>query len=356
MRFWIWIIAAGACATTAAAFVPRSSMPDITRQHRERVTCHNAYDALLETGKGGGTATQEEYAFGDAYEKAAEARQRCPAVPASLLGRAANRTVTHGETVARLVKYIENNDASAYFEAGTAAFEQKIPNVTQMDGISFFQKAAELGDPDGLYMMGRLYLGGQFGTKLDWKGAYPFFEGAAKAGHVDGIFLLGQYAYDGVLGKKNPKLAFAYYRQAAERGHVYATYMAAWQAGNGEGTKTDHVLAYRLARNLADQGETAAGAVLAASALLQQKNVKEHENEVLYWMDLAIREGDDKIKAEISKFRPQVVALYQKLKAPPEYRPRERKVCPMKTVCVVNHFSGLQQCTTNKDYWSDCDG
>lgn len=342
-------------ASAAAALDPKSSMPDITRQHRERVTCHNAYDALIDTGKNGGRATSEEMAFGEAYEAAAAAKQPCPKVPESVHARAANRAIRHGETVQRLLQYLENNDPSAYFEAGAAAFEQTIPDVTQMDGVNFFQKAAELGDPDGLYMMARLCLGGQFGTKGDWKCALPHLEGAAKGGHVDAIFLIGQVHYDGGVGKKNHKLAFDYYRQAAERGHVYATYMAAWQANNGEGTKKDHVLAYRLARNLAEQGEPAAGAVLAASALVYQHK-PENENEVLYWMDMAIREGDAKVSETISKLRPQVVAHYKKLNAPPEYKPRAWKACPMKTVCLVNQFTRMQSCTTNKDYWSDCDG
>src|SRR5688572_27424427 len=139
MRLGFWIIAAtGAFATAAAALGQQGSMPDVTRQHHQRVTCHNAYDALLATGKGGGSATDEEMRFGEAYEANAEAKTPCPAVPASLHARAANHIVSQGETVARLVKYIENNDASAYFEAGAAAFEQTIPDVTQQDGIAFF--------------------------------------------------------------------------------------------------------------------------------------------------------------------------------------------------------------------------
>jgi TPR repeat protein len=358
MRLWIGIIAAaGACTTAAWALAPKSSMPDITKLHRERVNCHGAYDVLFVSAKAGQAFSKEEESFALAYEAAAEAKQPCPAVPASLSARAANRTIVQGETFNRLVKYIDANDPTAYFEAGMSAFEGKAPGVDQAGGVEFIQKAAELGDPDAMFMMARFYLGGQFGTKLDWKGALPWFEGAAKAGHVDGIFFLGQYDYDGILGKKNHKRALTYYQQAAERGHVYATYMAAWLVNSGEGgVKKDHLLAYRLARNLAEQGEPAAGAVLAASALLQQKNVKEHEDEVLYWMDLAVREGDEKVSAEVGKFRPQVVSLYKKLKAPPEYRPRPFKACGTKTVCLVNQFTRVQQCTTNKDYWSDCDG
>ncbi len=356
MRAWIWVVAAmTAGATTAAALAPASSMPDITRLHHERQNCHGAYDLLIETAKARGAYSQAEGSFAEAYEAAAAAGQPCPAAPASLAQRATNRTVTQGETFNRLVKYIEKNDPTAYFEAGIAAIEGKAPGVDPAGGVEFIKKAEELGDPAAMFMMGRLYLGGSFGTKLDWAGAFPHFEAAAKAGHVDGLQMVAQYNYDGALGKKDRKAAFAYYQQAAERGHVYATYMAAWQANNGEGTRKDHVLAYRLARNLAELGEPAAGAVLAASALVYQRRPQD-EDEVLYWMDVAVREGDAKVADTIGKLRPQVAAHYQKLKAPPEYRPREWKACPMKTVCLVNQYTRAQSCTTNKDYWSDCDG
>jgi hypothetical protein len=124
---------------------------------------------------------------------------------------------------------------------------------------------------------------------------------------------------------------------------------------DGEGTPKDFNLAYRLARNLADRGE-AYGAVLSASALLQQKNAKDHEDEVLYWIDVAIRDGDDHIQTEVGKLRPQVVAAFSRAKAPPEYHPRVRKLCPLKRTCLVDRISGLQSCTTNIDYWNDCDG
>ena len=58
----------------------------------------------------------------------------------------------------------------------------------------------------------------------------------------------------------------------------------------------------------------------------------------------------------MAKFRPQVQAAFQRAKAPPEYTPREWKACPLKTVCLVNSSGVQYQCTTNKDYWNDCDG
>ena len=121
----------------------------------------------------------------------------------------------------------------------------------------------------------------------------------------------------------------------------------------GQGVKPDYDLAYRLGRNLVDRGEVV-GAVIAASALLQRRDVRKHEDEVLYWMDMAIQHGDAKIRADMSRMRPQVAQIYQKMKAPPAYKPRERKLCGLKTVCYVDRVTARRSCTTNVDYWSDC--
>ena len=159
-----------------------------------------------------------------------------------------------------------------------------------------------------------------------WPGLqYPRVPGHEIAGHVDALFLAGMYYNDGSLGvKRDGNKAFAYMTQAAERGHVYAAWVAATMANDGNGVKTDHLLAYRIARNLADQGEVV-GAVVAASALLQMKDAKDHEDEVLYWMDVAIRDGDDKIRSQVSELRPRVVAAFNRANAPPQYQPRAWK-------------------------------
>jgi len=217
-------------------------------------------------------------------------------------------------------------------------------------------KSGQLGYAHAQYFEALLYINGTATGKADYASALPLLESAAQAGHVDAMFLTGNYYYDGSLGvKKDSRKAFSYFSQAAERGHIYAAYMAATMANDGDGVKTDHALAYRLARNLADQGEMV-GSVIAASALLQMSDAKDHQDEVLYWMDRASRDGDEKIRGIMGEMRPKVVAAFNRANAPPEYHPRVWKACPMKTTCLVDTISGRRECTTNKDYWNDCDG
>ncbi len=341
-------------ATTAAAFAPGSAMPDLARQYAERQNCHGAYDVLVAQLKGGTALSEAELAWAKTYEANSTNGQPCPAPPEAVAKRATNRVVVTAEGHGKLVDYYKQKDAAAAFEAAYAVLTGKVQGVQPQVGFQLLQEAVALGDPNAQFFLAMLHIAGNVSGKADYASALPLIEQAAQAGHVDALFAAGNFHKEGIAGKADKKKAFDDYRQAAERGHLYAAIMAFYMIQDGEGTRKDFGLAYRIARNLADQGE-AYGAVLTASALLQQRSAKENENEVLYWMDVAIRDGDAKIKAEVGKLRPRVVAAYQRANAPPEYQPRVRKQCPMKTVCLVNHFSGLQSCTTNKDYWNDCD-
>lgn len=328
-------------------------MPDLSRQYFQRTNCHLAYDLIIESATAKQSVGAEEMSFATAYEAAATAGKPCPAPPASLAARAVNRSISTADGLRRIGQYISTSDPAAHYEAGMIILSGKIPDFSRDQGIQMVRRAAELGDPSAQMLMGSGYISGSFGAK-DYKSALPLIEAAAAQGHVDALFMAANFYKDGIANKPDKKKAFAYYGQAAERGHVYAAMLAFYMVQDGEGVPKDFKQAYRIARNLADQGETI-GAVLAASALLQQRNAKDQEDEVLYWMDVAIRDGDANIRNEVGKFGPQVVAAFKRANAPPEYIPRVHKACPLKTVCLVDRHSGARQCTTNKDYWSDCD-
>ncbi|HEY0028393.1 MAG TPA: hypothetical protein VGC35_11015 [Allosphingosinicella sp.] len=43
------------------------------------------------------------------------------------------------------------------------------------------------------------------------------------------------------------------------------------------------------------------------------------------------------MREKIGALRPHVAAAYSRATAPPEYRPREPKLCPLKRTGIVNH-------------------
>jgi TPR repeat protein len=337
----------------ASLFAASRSMPDLATQYAQRRNCYIAYDLLVEQSRAG-TISAAERAWGQSFEEAATAGKACPEPPQALAERASNRTVSTEAGLVRLAVYVKQKNPAALYDAAMAVLTGKAPNVDPKEGWGLLKLASDLGEPDAQYRLGLFFAGGTIGGKADYAAALPLIEAAAKANHPDALFQAGNFYKAGLGARTDKKKAFAYYQAAAERGHIYGAIMAYYMIQDGEGTAKDFNLAYRLARNLADRGEVY-GAVMSAGALLQQKNAKDHEEEVLYWMDVAIRDGDQRIQSEVGKLRPRVVAAFSRAKAPPEYQPRRRKLCPLKRVCYVNSFSGLQSCTTNVDYWNDCD-
>ncbi|RYE39859.1 MAG: sel1 repeat family protein, partial [Hyphomicrobiales bacterium] len=330
-------------ATGSALAVQRTgSMPDMATQYHKRMNCHGAYDVLIEDSKTGRQVSAEDRAFGKAYEDNAANGIACPQASAALLARAADHVVVTDDGLAKLASYHKLKDASAYFEAAYSVLTGKTKIVGPEVGWELLNQANILGSPEANYFSGALYAAGTIGGKVNYPEAFKHMKIAADAGHLDAIFQVGNFYAAGLSVKKDPKIAFDYYGKAAAQGHVFATYLAASMANGDQGIKADHDLAYRLGRNLADQGEVS-GAVIAASALLQMKDARTHEDEVLYWMDVAIRDGDTKIKDEIGKIRPRVIAAFKRANAPPEYHPRVRKACPTKTVCLVDRFTGARQ-------------
>ncbi len=355
LKFVLPVILVG--AGTAAAVQRQQGLPDIGKQYAERRNCHGAYDLLVEDRKAGRSVADADRAWAKSYEDvAAQAVGACPDAPAGLLQRAANRTVVTTEGLSGLAKYHNHKDASAYFEAAFTVLTGKTTIVGPEVGWQLLKVAVDLGDPSAQFFLGSLHVAGTFGKPSDYASGFPLIRDAAAGGNVDAQFMLANMYKEGLGTKKGPKLAFDWYTRAAAQGHVYAAYLAAYQINDGDGIKADHAVAYRLARNLADQDQVV-GAVIAASALLQMKDAKDREDEVLYWLDLVIRDGDAGIRKQVSEIRPRVVAAFKRANAPPEYHPRVRKACPMKTVCYVDRSTGARQsCTTNKDYWNDCDG
>ncbi len=329
-------------------------MPAADRQHHQRSNCHGVYDLLVSKVLGGSALDSEEAAFADAYEASAKARQPCPVPAEPLALRAINRDIKTQPALALLIEYVQQDDPAALFELGWAAAQGNAPGADRQLAFDTLEQAASLGDGPANYILGALKASGQLlGPKDEAQGLRHFIAGAA-ADHVDAQFMAGLFHVEGIATAKNPKKGLEYLRRASEGGHVYATYYAADMVNLGKGVKADPDIAYRLGRNLVDEGYVA-GAIIAASALLQRRDVKQHQNEILHWMDTALRHGDGKVKADMNRLRPQVVNLFDRMNAPPAYVPKERNlVCSKRTTCLVDSRSGLRSCTTNTDYWNGC--
>ncbi|MBF1382164.1 Sel1-like repeat-containing protein kinase family protein [Porphyromonas sp.] len=90
--------------------------------------------------------------------------------------------------------------------------------------ISRYRRAAEMGDPKGMYKLGVCYAFGEGGLTKDEAKAVEWYQKAAEAGNASGMYNLGLcYKYgQGGLTKDEAK-AVEWYRKAAEAGNSQAT-------------------------------------------------------------------------------------------------------------------------------------
>lgn len=357
VRLTMAVMAAGlaALAPLGALMGQNASAPSPSALYQARTDCHVAYDLLISEIDAGRTPSAQDEAWARAHENAGNAGQPCTPPNASLAQRAANRAIAtpDGESAAR--KFLERQqDPVAMAELGIAYYSSMFGDGRRQEGLNLIRQASGKGDAQAQFMYGVLLMQGAYGQR-DQKGGFAAIQRAADSGHIDAQFRAGVFNLEGVGTRKDERKAFDLFRRAAESGHSYAAVMAFNLINEGRGAPKDFDLAYRLGRNLASKGEVY-GAVMAASALLQGRNPAARETEILYWMDQAAARGNAAIRTQIAPLRQQAVQLFARRSAPASYRPEPRRACPMKTTCLVNHFTGLQQCTTAKDYWSDCDG
>jgi uncharacterized protein len=349
------LLTSGFIASQLTSQTRSSAMPDPAKEYQQTVDCHNAYDHALSDKQGGTAPSAPVAAWMKTYEDNARAGAKCPAPLPEMVARGGRWILRtdQGQSLAKL--YADQKDPAAVSELGHSWISGTGKAGTPQQGLAMVQQAAQLGDVVATYTTATLYAAGYINGQKDHATAYTMLKRAADAGHVDATYRTGLYLMDGIGTRKDTRAAYAAFQSAAARGHLYATIMAWDMLNNGNGVRKDWNEAYRLGRVVAAQGE-AYGAVMAASSLLQGSNPKDHEDEVLYWIDVALRDGDANIRNNLGPMRERIVAAFRKAHAPPQYAPRVYRACPMKTTCLVDHYSGLQQCTTNKDYWHDCDG
>lgn len=343
-------------ALLGAVALAADGMPDIGKVYQQYSDCHLAYDLLNVEVSAGQRPSGEELEWAGAYEeRTLEPGAYCPEPPAGLLERATGHVISTQNGLDHASAYADKqDDPVATYEVGLAYFLGKFGEDARADGYALVGLAADMGDPNAQYAKAVWLSQGLITGERENAAALPLLEAAGEAGHLDAMFNAGLFYTNGLGTKKDPKKSFYWYRKAAERGHLYATIMAFDQISNGEGVKKDFDLAYRLARNVAEDGEPY-GMVMALSSLLQGKDPLKHEEEILYWLDRAENSGNETIRQQISPFREPIEDLFKRTEPPARYSPAPRKACPMKTVCLVDRFTGAQSCTTNKDYWSDCD-
>lgn len=115
-------------------------------------------------------------------------------------------------------------------------------NGVQADRLKageLFLEAANGGDPDGEYTVGRMYQNGLAGVQKDPAQARFWYERAATHGQLEATRSLASMWEGGLGGPQDFKKALEYFRRAAERGHARSLYEISYMTEHGYGVKAN---------------------------------------------------------------------------------------------------------------------
>ena len=160
--------------------------------------------------------------------------------------------------------------------------------------VKKYRIAAELGDANSQFWLGRLYQQGQ-GVKQDYQEAVKWYRKAADQGNSYAQNNLGRLYQQGRGVKQDYQEAAKWYRKAAEQGNSYAQNSLGWLYEYGRGVKQDYQEAAKWYRKSAEQGNKY-GQYDLARMYEKGEGVKQDYQEAVKWYRKAAEQGDEDAK------------------------------------------------------------
>lgn len=157
--------------------------------------------------------------------------------------------------------------------------------------LSWYHKAAELGDLEGMFGLGRLLHQGR-GARVDRVEAMIWYRKAASLGHGGAMCNLGGMLREGESGRSmaNKLEAWAWYRKAAELGDVLAMHTVGVLLHRGEGVEADKVAAMVWYRKAAEMGQ-ADSMCNIGTLFVRGDGVRKDPSEAMRWYRKAAEQG-----------------------------------------------------------------
>ena len=194
-----------------------------------------------------------------------------------------------------------------------------------LDPISMYRRAAEMGDPQGMVRLGRVFFNEQGGLTKDTSKAAERYRKAAEAGDAAAMYNLG-YAYE--YGKegltKDTSKAVEWYQKAAEAGNVRGmnSLGVCYELGQGGLTK-DTSKAVEWYQKAAEAGEATAMCNLGYAYTQGQGGLTKDEAKAMTWYKKAAEAGNARAmcnlgiyyecgKGGLTKDETKAVEWYQK--------------------------------------------
>ena len=169
----------------------------------------------------------------------------------------------------------------------------KARNLQLLAPILMYRRAAEMGDPQGMYKLGVCYDFGKGGLTKDGAKAVEWYQKAAEAGNARAMNSLGVcYA----LGKggltKDEAKAVGWYQKAAEAGSAYAMHNLGCRYDYGQGGLTkDEAKAVEWYQKAAEAGNARAMNSLGVCYARGEGGLTKDEAEAVEWYQKAAEAG-----------------------------------------------------------------
>lgn len=164
-------------------------------------------------------------------------------------------------------KKVDDEKAKQYFfkaaDAGNSDAQYYLGRM-YLEGIAvdqnlnkageWFSKASEDSHPDALLELGRLYLNDKYSGK-DPDMGFVFLSYSAEAGNATAMVDMGYYYSKGKYVNKDVQKAVNLFKEAAERGNAVGQYNLALKYIKGEGVPQDNVQAFKWFEKAAKLGD-----------------------------------------------------------------------------------------------------
>ena len=170
------------------------------------------------------------------------------------------------------------------------------PGFSDSQDIEQLRKAAEQGDAETQFSLGRIYFFGR-GVPQDHKQAAKWYRQAAEQGHTKAQFMLGEMYARGSGVPWDYRETVKWYRRAAEAGDAGAHFKLGLMYEYGEGVPENEWEAekwyregVRRYRTAAEQGDVEAQYMLG-SMYRTGKGVSQDHNEAMKWLRMSAEQG-----------------------------------------------------------------
>lgn len=166
-------------------------------------------------------------------------------------------------------------------------------------------EAAEQGDAEAQYIVGKCYLTGE-GTEKNKIIAFRWFKKSAEQGHAKALYETGLCYLEGKGAKVE---SLEWYKKAAEQGYAKAQYKVGNAYYSGKGVEKDKTEAFKWFLLAAEQGDSDAQ-YMVGKCYYNGNGVKENKTEAFKWYKKASEQENFSNKLSNGKFIENVLKIF----------------------------------------------